>query len=205
MAIDNDVMRIKAKGSLFGQEILNVFFYVFSSTSGGNLAIDTWADDWAESFGDEIVTFLADDVNYFEIEIDNLTDGNEFHIESVDIDGTDSSPAMPSNVAYSFILNRTTKLTRNGGKRFAGCTDVNVTDNQVSLSGAIITGMQDWLGEPLTLLDVNGSGVNVTLDPVIVGRTKDGSGVYQLDLAKLNFVANARIRQTVGSQNTRKP
>jgi hypothetical protein len=97
-------------------------------------------------------------------------------------------------------LIRTTRLTRHGSKRFVGVIEETtvgnnpastITDELSALAVAMYAGIL-----------VSGTTIDVTLTPIIIGRTKV-DGVYVLDTTKVNLVSGAEFTRLT-SQNSRK-
>ena len=205
MAAVNDILQIKAFGTYAGQAIMNVFHYRLSASGDVDTLLFALLDDWVTDFHAGVVTRLSNGLSYQLFEADNLTNGIEFAQYSQVINGNQAGDFLPSFATVSVRLNRLTKITRNGAKRFPGVADDRTTGNQLNLLPIDKAGIEAFCGQARVYPDYDGQGTSVTISPVIVGRTLNGQGVYELDLAKVNTVTGALVSQYVGTQNTRKP
>ena len=205
MASIGDIIRLTVSGKYQGQDVVNVFFYEIGAGTTGAIVPEAWLPDWANEFEAKVLPTLSTDLIYDRIVYDNLTDGLEFADVGIDARGVDGSDPLPSANAMAVKMSRTTKITRNGAKRYAGLTETNVSGNDLTigeLSKADIEAFHDTI---LQIDDYDMSGGTLILVNVIVGRTKDGSGVYQLDLSKINWVSDAQVKSLTSTQNSRKP
>lgn len=205
MATIGDILRFTVKGTLHGEDLVNVFFYEIALGSTGSLIELNMIQEWASEFQSGVVGSLSNELEYQSLLIENLTNGLTFAEEPISVQGGSSSPALPSSVALAVRLLRSSKVTRNGAKRFAGLGESAVDGNDVTLGGANIAAIEGFCGSLLILTDYDGNGSNANLEPVIVGRTLNAGGVYELDLSKINSVSAAQIVFKTSTQNTRKP
>lgn len=204
MAQVGDILRYTFKGTYLGQEIINVFFWRIKETDDNNVSLFATCDEISAQFRSQVLNLLSEKLNYTSIEVDNLTDGLEYAEYGMDISGTSLADAMPSYVCLGVKLNRLSKVTRNGSKRFCGVTENKATDNIHLYAPAEVSGVQSFCGAVRVLADYDGTTHFVQLEPVIVGRTKNASGVYELDLSRVNTVVSASVKTNLTTQNTRK-
>lgn len=205
MSSTNDIIRIVALGTYLNQEISNVFFYKIGAGSTGALIPEAWLTDWATLFEFEVLASLATSLTYNRLVFDNLTDGLEFADVVIDINGGRLGDPLPSSVAMGVKLARTTKVTRNGSKRYPGITEETGNGNSIILTQPAIDLIEGFHTQVLNIPDYDGAGGNLNLLNVIVGRTKNLEGVYELDLTKVNTVSDAEVKAQLTTQNSRKP
>lgn len=205
MAQVGDILRATHFQTYLGQECLNVFFWRVASLT---LASDTpfnWSQEYVADYQQSVLDIQVSQLTFDRVFWENLTDGVEIVDFSVGLSGGETDQPMPSSVALPVILRRASKITRNGYKRFVGMGENQVDGNNNLIGTLQATLLEEFCGEPSVYVDYDGAGNSVTLEPVIVGRTKNAQGVYELDLSKVNDVLSAQMRATVSTQNTRKP
>lgn len=202
MAIaDNDILQITFVQSVTGQVVNNVFFYRADDPVGTPDYGDV-ADGFISQVVVPLVATQSVDVGSTRIVIKNITNNLDIYEEANSNAGSRSGPVMPSFVAWAFRLVRSSALTRHGAKRIAGPSESDVADNgPVSGVLTVLTALATAMGEDFVVND--GGGNTVTLVPVIVGRTENVDGDYELDLTKINPVASANFIR-VTSQTTRR-
>lgn len=205
MAQVGDILRATHFYTYLGQECLNVFFYEVDTLTDPGANPFAWSEAYAEDFRTQVMAIQSTGVILNRINWENLTNGVEIAEFSTNKQGARSGDQLPSSVAFGFILRRSTGVTRNGYKRFVGVHDGAVNGNIVSMDATQRANAEEWLQTGFLGLDYDGGGNNVQLTPVIIGRTKNGQGVYEIDLSKKNYVADAQLRGTVSTQNSRKP
>jgi hypothetical protein len=204
MATVGDVIRITTKGLLQGQEVLNVFFYNINIDDTGGVDLAELGVQWGVDFDTEVVSALSTQLQYQNIILENLTDGFEFFEGTYNATGDATGQSLPVHDSLSVKLLRSSKLTRNGRKSFAGLTEDQQSSGNVALSALVISDIETFLGQPFTYVDPVDNSLQAILQPVIVGRTLDANGVYQLDLSRLNPITGATVNPRVRTQNTRK-
>lgn len=204
MAQIGDILRLTLNGTYLGQQVRNVFFYEVAVGSTGGLAIGGFVDEWETDFQTRVADYLNPLYTADNVLVENLTDGLQFENVSVDIEGGLAGTAMPSFVSMSVRQNRSSKLTRNGYKRYAGLSEETVTVNSVGFSQGVRDIIAAFHSGFLQYLDYDGNGNDYILENVIVGRTKNAQGVYEVDLNRVNPVFTALVQDLVTTQNTRK-
>lgn len=205
MADVGDILRFTHFYTLLGEECLNVFFYEITSANLTPVLLPAFIDEYEAGFNTGIMQYLSASVVLNKIKIENLTDGVEFTEKNFARAGGLGTDVASSSLAYTFLLSRGTKVTRNGFKRFPGVLESELSGNTINKNGVQVAAMQDYLRLGLDIQDYNGASADVFLTPRIVGRTKDVNGIYQIDLNKVNNITGAALRTIVGTQNTRKP
>lgn len=139
--------------------------------------------------------------------IDNLSNPPEYGEFVGEQLGLASGEAAPAFVALSIKQSVGTRLTRAGYKRIPFIGESVTSGNEATIPGGTRTALETWFGTSNTINFTNGLGdeVNIVVTPVVVGRTETppDSGIYVIDLAKINYVTSAFV-QGPTSQNSRK-
>lgn len=203
-ALSGDILRFTSFQSLYGETILNVDFRQYFDVGGSGNTYQEIGDQYELAFRVPWVQYNPTGSEFVKVLVENMTNGIDFIEIPVGINGNRADPGLPTSNALSVKLNRTTKITRNGGKRLAGVTENAVQNNDVILQAGIITDIETFWGTTLSV--TAGMTNDFDLSPVIVGRTKNPvTGIYELDLAKINPIQNAVVSSKISTQNTRKP
>lgn len=198
MAI-GDIWELTLRGSLFSQEILNVFHY--EETTG--LGVDVDGSDVASWFwdtcGDALKTLVSSQVTYSQVDALQVTGGvgiGSFVISSGA--GGGAGDCLPSFIAYSFRYNRASQASRHGYKRFAGVLEGVGSGNSYSPDAptlaATINALESDIFDDTTVLDGR-------LQPVILSRVVNGAERP----VPLAFPVSSIVFTGVTTQNTRKP
>ena len=192
MYVENDIIRVIAFSDLAGVEMVNV--YHFEADHDGMLDV-TLGETIRNNFLDPIAECQSAQVNYRKVQMLNLTDGIGFyeHVFSTPLSGARPGEFLPTFVAYSFRLNRTTRLTRNGQKRLSGVAEGDVDGNNAI--GAVLPLLSQAANRMGTPLAVN---LGSAFIPVIIRFDPATQAV-----TATNLVASATFTR-VSSQNTRK-
>lgn len=195
-AID-DVFRIIDFQTLLTEQCLNVYFYRVDAVA---VPAPTLADIWLNftaTMMSPVQNIQASQVDHYLIRIENLMNPAEFlDTPMTGETGLVTGEVNPSFFAWSFLMRRTTKVTRNGGKRFPGVLESWVQNGVFVGVDASITAVEEALAAPI---EGTFPPANYTLTPVIVKRNPDGT----LDLTSLNVVRAGEFRGP-STQNTRK-
>ena len=138
------------------------------------------------------------------ITFENLTDGLSIFEYSQGFQGTGTGDCHPSFTAWGFRLNRVTKATRHGYKRFGGIPESFISNNYpVAGLTQALEEMETLLAEDI-VLDVDPPGnPSIVLRPVIVGASLNAEGKYERDLTRINGVGSASF-YGVTTQSSRK-
>lgn len=182
---------------------LNVFSYdILSISPSLTLAGsgDEIAEAWLASFGPIWANIISSSylMSHMKIEIyENPLDFWEGDFATAQA-GTQSGSIMPAFTAWGFKLSRSSRLSRNGSKRFAGVTESNV-DNGNPIAGILtyLDGVADWMGQTHVFDFGPGDVLNIELAPVIPHY------VPLSDTWVFNPITSVAFTR-VTSQNTRK-
>lgn len=205
MVAIGDVARFTVKSIIAGEECITVDFKKFETLPPNPMTPLEIAVNYHARYDGLVNTHLSNECELQSVLYENLTNGLEF-AEYVDPTvGGQSGQSMPSFVAIKVRLNRNTKLTRNGAKRIAGIPEARVADNLQSLAANSISNIEAFYGGSVFFNDVANPPDQYTMGTVIVGRTLNAQGVYELDLTRVNDVSSAAVDPFVTTQNTRKP
>lgn len=202
MVVGN-IIRLTAKQRLNGIELLNTFFYEV-----GPFEVEPTYEDVAVKFaagwGLAISELQSNALELYQVQIENLSNAVDIHLESVSVPGMSAGEYLPVFVTWTFRLNRSNLLTRSGRKAIAGVPENEQTNGVPTVGVAIVLDeASDFLGG--SLQQIVGPDVDWSMDPVIIGRveTPPDSGNYVLDLTVRNPIQSAQFVR-ISTQNTRK-
>ena len=186
------------------QDFVNVFHYLVGNNDDANNTLQQIVTGWATQFDTAIVSKLATAMAFQTVKIENLTDGLDIYEGSFTATGDVAGETLPTHDSMSVKLTRQTRLTRNGRKSFGGLAEASVSYGTLTYDQTALDDIEDFLSQPIEV-DVDGDQTNyVILNPVIIGRTKNIDGVYELDLNKINNIIGAVVNPVVSTQNSRK-
>lgn len=194
-----DLIQIDARITHLDREAHNIFHYRVASRDVGITYTDLanhFEDWWALAvspitLSSAVLTLIT---------ITNLTNGLDIHEQVSTQAGLEGGDNAPSFVAWGFRLIRTTRLTRHGSKRFVGVSEDDTVGNDPS--AGIEAELATCAAKLAAGVFVSGTTIDVTLTPVIIGRTLVGDS-YILDITKVNLVAGAEFTRLT-TQNSRK-
>lgn len=193
-----DFLRTTVTAELFGQNILNIFYWRVTSITG-------LTGDYLSAINDELelnlITPMSDiqssDLQYREILTQNVTNGIDFAVKTYTADelaGTHPTASLPSFVTLTFRLQRESLVTRNGYKRLSGIPENLVTGNDYVGSTVEIDAIEAAFSADIVI------GIATIAEPVILKRPLPTivptSHLYS-SIGGCDF-------RGVGSQNTRK-
>ena len=202
----NDVLRFTSHFDHAGNEALMVSYWEVSDTT--DIAPNAVV---AEAFQSILMAsncvggLISAAAKATRTVMDNLSTPLEFGDFVGDIAGSNGGAAIaPDFVAILLRQTRTTRATRNGYKRIPYTTEGIVDGNSLVISAPVRVAVEDFFGVEAHLTGTfSGESIDVTLVPIIVGRTLVG-GVYEPDLTRINQVSGAAILRPT-TQNSRKP
>jgi len=186
------IYEVVLKQTYLGVAVLNVFHYLDTALA------DDKQGSCGIAFNTDILTTISslqsDQVTYDEILVRNLT-GNLADVVTVPgvSNGARVGDEGTTFLAIPFRYNRTTKETRNGGKRFAGALEEFMTT-----TGFVAAFFTDMQTASLTLDNQIVNGGN-TFSPIILKKPDLGLGIYTY-----NLVSNVTALNRTTSQNSRK-
>lgn len=199
-----DIIQVKTVGALQGQQVLNVWHYRITHDGGGSLNLQQVFPLWFIDFDTLVLTHFSENLVYGSVMGINLTNPVQIYEANVTANGDQIGDVLPVHDTISVKLLRTTGITRNGRKAFSGIIESNQIGGIQGLPGPAQDDLEDFCGTDKNYVHPDDPLITVTFSPVIVGRTPDSGGIYQLDLSKVNDVAGAQINDFVKTQNTRK-
>lgn len=136
--------------------------------------------------------------------MDNLTRPLEFADFSELLTGYAGGDPAPPHDAILIRQTRFNKATRNGYKRIPFIGEAVMGGLTVTNPPGAKAGVEDWFGVEASLTGVyNSENVDTRLVPIIVGRTANLAGVYEIDLTRINQVVGAVVLRPT-TQNSRK-
>ncbi len=184
--------KIILEQSYSAQTVLNTFWYLNS------LGSDDEQDKAAQAFDEDVLAVLAavqhTTLVYNSIRAINVTgDLADFVLTPTTSSGSNAGTAVNTFTAAGIRLNRTTKETRNGQKRFAGMVEEEMSN-------------QSWTAAYITTLE--------TLATALVADISTVGGIFEAVIARqdlvtptnwfANPVASATVNDFVTSQVSRK-
>lgn len=199
-----DILRVTHDYTVAGQAAKNVFFYRVDTLTVSSVepfaVLDELSSTWETAFG----VFATTNTTSVKIAVDNLTDGLEFSEYTTGWTGGRTGAVAPSFIAVNVTLQRDTKITRNGSKRIGGWLETDFSGNNMTLPQSYIDAIEDYCATGYNFIDYDGAGNDCTWSQVIVGRTKNVDGVYEIDLSKINNITGVLVSNLATTQNSRK-
>lgn len=201
-----DVYQIVDKQELFGQEVLNVYFYAMGS---GSVTDGDGATGVAMGFIDNVLPSIyalqVSQLVHTSIKATNLFDATDAHEILISLPGTTDVDYNTTFDAFGFRIVGDNASVRSGAKRIAGVSDSRVTDGVVTDAGllALLASAATTIASGIAFgVDTLGS-----LAPVIVKRLLVGTE-YKLPTtlgdAVLSFVTDVLVDAMITSQVSRK-
>jgi hypothetical protein len=199
-----DIYRFTSTISYLGQDCKVVDFREIGSLPANPLTDPELAHSYGNLFVTDVIGALSTEATLTNVEAENLTDGLSFGQWAFNDSGIATGDPMPSYVAIGIKLARSSKLTRNGYKRIPGVPEVRCLGNVLTLPPTEKDNLEYFFGGVHQFDDITSPGDFFDLDPVIVGRTLNGEGKYELDLTRVNPITSAQVQTNVTTQNSRK-
>lgn len=205
MANVGDVLEftLVQKYGVLADQMLNVFHYEITAASGPEplLAVgDDLATQWVTQFAPLWAAVTSTGVSITGWVIQNLDDPDDFASGSfpTPLTGDVAGDSMPPFVAWGFKLNRTTRATRNGSKRFTGVPE-SLVASYIPTSGALpdLNDLAAFLGSEVDIAVPSPGTYTTTWGPRVIHKTG------QFTYAGVNIVLSAEFR-AVTTQSTRK-
>lgn len=193
-----DIWEFTLRGSLLGQDILNVFGYEVTVDLGSGVTGNELGR-WFWNVFDGIIQPLAvDDLVYAQVDVMQITGGAGIGSYTISNGaGTDVNQPLPSFVCATWRLNRASSLSRHGYKRFAGVSEDKSNGNTSNYSATPVNDMSDAL--LADVVDDTSSEVG-TLTPRIISRVVNGQPrptPIAFPISSVTFIG-------ITSQNSRK-
>ena len=201
MAVQGDLLELILQQRYLNEIMINVFQFRLDSATAS-----VPEQDIVSNLTPDLVTAMqplqSAAVSYELATLNNLSDPLFFATYSPATSGTlTCTDNTASLVAASFRLVRSTKITRDGGKRIGGLCDESFDSNTLDptytgYAAAFISFMES------SHTYTDGGGNPYTLLPVIIGRD---SVTGQYDLTRVNGISACLLSPTTSSQVSRKP
>ena len=199
-----DIIQFTVKQTYQDVVIINVDYRrieeIDSNIDSTALIAQSYGNGWVS----EVLPGLSSNLKLVEVKMDNLTDGISFGEWGFNNSGGEGGGDTPAFTCYAITLRRSTKITRNGSKRIAGVVEPYVEGNVQSFPVLYRDPMERFFGGQYRFEDPGNPSSNYDWQPVIIGRTLNAQGVYELDLTKINDVVIANMSPNVSTQNSRK-
>lgn len=197
--IAGDILRIEDVQLALGQTIRNVYFYEITETTGVVEAEDILLAFSVDVLRD-VCGIQSTSIEHTSLKVDNVTDELSFgEIALETLVGEQPGAIMPTYVAFSFKLLRSSKLTRNGFKRIAGVPEDQVGGNFVEVPFRTSTEMTDVIAAlqaDIPFSTPEGSG---SMRPVIASRPTPTRDFYVTQP-----VVGVELQAAITSQVSRK-
>lgn len=205
VVVDGNILEWQLKSTFAAgtEQFLNIFHYEWGSNEPapglptiGQEIIDAYAVDFVAA----IQNLISVQVAFYGVKIINLSNPDEFFESdfTTPVAGAVSGDCLPPFASWGFQLNRATRTTRNGYKRFPGVAESSQV-NGVATSGAISTAnaIAALLGVQQDFVVASPGTLEFSLSPKIVRKDEAGELVLVNDVISASF-------KGIGSQNTRK-
>ena len=200
----NDIYRFTTTIQYEGATCRVVDFRRIDTLPANPMTDPELAQSYGNLFVAEVMPKLSNQAEMTNVLAENLTDGISFADWGFSAMGGKTGDPMPSYVACSIKLKRSTKITRNGYKRLPAVPEL-LSDGNAYLASSTEKEDLEFFFWGITLFeDITDPLDTFQMRGVIVGRTLNVSGVYELDLSKINPVASAQVQPNLTTQNTRK-
>lgn len=186
---------------LEGQQVLNVYHYtqVAEATVGTNVV--ALQNAWTTFILVPLVLVQSVHVEHVGYKVVNLDNPDEFGLQVATATGNVSGEALPPFCAWSFRLNRATRLVRNGQKRIGGVPE-SFNDGGVA-TGAALTLLPAVAIAMGALITDTISGASFT--PRIVHKaTEAGPGGSPPATPRADYAVASAEYTRISTQNTRK-
>ena len=190
--IQDGLYKVTLHQEYSAQAVQNVFFYEHT------LASDDQQEECAEAFDDDVLADLAliqnVGISYISIRVANVTGTlADFVRNPTTTVGIRAGQSLNSFTAASFRLNRTTKETRNGHKRFAGMLEEDAFgQNWIAAYQTVLETFAPFLGAQISV-------VGALFNPVIARQD-----LITPENWTVNPVASVLHSSQVASQISRK-
>lgn len=199
----SDLYMLTDRGTLRGQEIINVWFYRQNITIGSSPA-EALVDGYLAELLPVICAFQPADVLHTEVEAQNLFNPSDKHVRGISEPGAYGLDPSSNFDAIGYALSQDNGAVKNGAKRFAGVADAAEEEGVITSVGylALLAALAAVIPEPLAV------GLTDVFFPVIVKRVLEGVGQYRLpetlSEAVYGSVTDAVFNPLVTTQNSRK-
>lgn len=194
-AVNNDIIRVTAKQTYLGQNVVNTFFYKYIQYTAPASGVATIDLGFLPIVVDKLTPIQDDGVLWPEIVWDNLTNGLDQFVVSTGRQGVLQGLPAASFMAWGFKLVRTDASTRHGSRRIVGVIEEWINGNTANPSQPQMDNATSAQAVPVIAYDEFGTVVGDLL-PVIVGRcrlTDVGCEPGELLLNRINPIASARF------------
>lgn len=193
-----DLLQIIDFQEYLGEQMLNVYYYRYTSTPTIDDAIyGELLDDFLDTVVVPVAAIQSEDVMHTYLQIKNLSTNVQFAELDTDVPGgqsaTDTSN-LPSFISLGFQLVHDSLVTRSGYKRIGGLIESIVSGNEYTGAGSYTDAIETGLNAPLH------AGIIEVAFPIIPKRPLEapvGTDYLYSSVASVNF-------KGVGTQNTRK-
>lgn len=204
--LGGEILRVIDKQTLFGQQVLNVYYYEVGTDLGGTTPLEI-AEGWWDSIEEALRACQHEELNHVEVTVESLDGSHDFGTFTIPIgmgEGTRTgTDCMPPFASFGLKMIPQNRQVRPGSKRIAG-VDEDVVDNGGVVSTGMIALLQtfaDIISAPIPFV-----GFLDTIVPVVVGFPHPASPTgrpARLDRVAIPVTATS-VSTYVTTQNTRK-
>jgi hypothetical protein len=198
-----DVYELIDFQQLYGQAVLNVYFYQNNNVLQGDASAEDLVTSWIAQVLPDIQLIQSADILHNEVSARNLFNEADNFSQAISEVGDTAGDSMSSFNAVGFALVQDNGAIRNGAKRIAGILEAAAVDGVITDTNYIdnLSILGDQIADVLTLDALD------TFVPVIVQRILDG-GAYRLPEsfgeAVLGAVLEGVFNVLITSQTSRK-
>lgn len=200
MLEEGDIIRIIDEQEYLAQKTLNMYYYRADTVLNPDDAYSQLLSKFFSEVVSAIMPVQTTGIVHTNLHLDNITNNLDFDdLPLSGANGDVTGEAMPTFVAYKFVLHRPTKLTRQGYKRIGGVPESALSGNAIQVAFApALDGVADKIKICL-VIEVGGVEV-LRFCPVLVGRNPDGTH----DLTRVQEVSEVSWDLRATSQVSRK-
>lgn len=186
---------VKDNQTYLDQNCLNVFFY--ECVAGGTADSEALASLIRDNIVNNLVDIQNEGVVHRNIYVENLDDYTDFFTLTLTTGnvGTISGQGLPPYAAWSFILERASRLVRNGHKRIVGVSEASQSN------GLPISGILSLLADTGTALAASFADSD---DNIYVPRIAHRTVVPHVSTTYLLYPIASASFTAIGTQNSRK-
>jgi len=183
------------------QQVLNVYYFKQLANPSTGTSIAALETAFVNIYIPVITALQSDLIRHTGLLTENLDNPDEFGTPATGYDGLLSGDAMPPFVTWSFRLNRTTRLVRNGQKRIGGLSEASVSAGLPVSGMATAIAAYETLVAAILIEPVTGA----SFEPRIVHRATDaGPGGDPPATPRADYAIASATFTTVSTQNSRK-
>lgn len=196
-----DIIQITAKGISLAEPVVNVYYYQVETFVVGVDPYVAWLNDFRTKVMTPLKAVLNTSTAYNDYTLINVTNNVDYAVLAATDTGTLPGLPVAPHVTFSAQLVRSSRVTRNGSKRFSGLVEEGINGSLINWVAAQKLALENGLAADIT----TGGALPMEAKAVVVGRIPSGfPNAGDLDLSRINDIASARLGNRVTSQVSRK-